>query len=325
MRVTIQDIARSLNLSHTTVSRALNSRDDPFISTATRDRVWSRAREMGYRPNRAARALVTGRTQQIALWMRHIYTAFHAHVIHEVEQQLRGTDYQMMIGSMEAETESEALGQWQVDGCLLFEGLPRVQAVLAGRSLDSIPLVSMGGTNFMEASIDFVGLDLSVGAEEALEHLAEIGCRRIAYIGEEIFDPRREQYKRFVAQTGRQAEFIDTPNQRRADVRTTVREYVAAHGCPDGLFCFNDDVALGCYRALRDLAVRIPEDAALIGCDGIEDTEYLDTPLSTIVLPVQPMCRTAWQFLRQRIEEPSRPLQQVMLRPTLALRESTRR
>ena len=88
MPVTIQDIARSLDISHTTVSRVLNARKDQFISQATRDRVWSQAREMGYRPNRAARAWVTGRTQQIALWMSSIYTAFHAHVIHEVEQQI---------------------------------------------------------------------------------------------------------------------------------------------------------------------------------------------------------------------------------------------
>lgn len=323
MPVTIQDIAQSLNLSHTTVSRVLNARQDQFISQATRERVWSRARELGYRPNRAARALVTGRTQQIALWMSSIYTAFHAQLIHEVETQVSDTDYQLMIGALN--TTRGSLEQWHVDGYLVFEGMAEVQTLLGSKRLEGAPLVSMGGTNFLNAALDYVGLDLQAGTEQALRHLVETGCQRIAFVGERLADSRRQRYTQFMQQRDRTPEFIDIPRQNRTDVRAAVRAYVTAHGCPDGLFCFNDDVALASYRALRDLGLRVPTDVALVGCDGIEEAEYLDTPLSTLVLPVTQMCQVAWQFLQKRIEEPKLPPQQTMLQPTLVLRESTRR
>ena len=75
---TIREIAAELNLSHTTVSRVLNTRNEQTISPATRERVWAAARHMGYRPHAAARALATGRSQIVALLMRSLYTAFHA-------------------------------------------------------------------------------------------------------------------------------------------------------------------------------------------------------------------------------------------------------
>ena len=74
------------------------------------------------------------------------------------------------------------------------------------------------------------------------------------------------------------------------------RNSAAAAERPDALFCTNDDGAIGCYRGLRDLGLRVPEDVALVGCDGIEDTEYLETPLTTIVQPVEELSRLGWEF-----------------------------
>ena len=90
-------------------------------------------------------------------------------------------------------------------------------------------------------------------------------------------------------------------------------------------YAINDEVALGVYRALREMKLRVPHDVALIGCDGIEDTEYLECPLSTIVLPSEEMCRLAWQMLQERIENPALEPRHVVLMPHLAIRESTRR
>jgi LacI family transcriptional regulator len=76
---------------------------------------------------------------------------------------------------------------------------------------------------------------------------------------------------------------------------------------------------------LRDLGVRVPDDVALAGCDGIEDTEYLECPLTTLVQPVAKMCATAWQFLQRRLAQPRplKPLQRDVLKPRLAIRESS--
>jgi LacI family transcriptional regulator len=71
--------------------------------------------------------------------------------------------------------------------------------------------------------------------------------------------------------------------------------------------------------------VRVPEDVALAGCDGIRDTEYLECPVTTIAQPFKEMCATAWEFLSERLERPRRAIQRAVLRPKLVIRESTGR
>ena len=97
------------------------------------------------------------------------------------------------------------------------------------------------------------------------------------------------------------------------------------NGCPEALFCHSDDVAVGIYRGLCDLKLRVPEEVALVGCDGIQDTEYLECPLTTLVQPVAKMCSKAWQFLVRRLEKPGTHRQSAVFKPVLAVRESTMR
>lgn len=324
MSITIQDIAKMLDLSHATVSRVLNQRDDRFISKTTRERVWKTARDMGYRPNRAARALVTGRTQQVGLLLSSLYTAFHAQVVHAVEEQLRDSGYQVVIGVIPPEITLDWHGSWHVDAYLVFEGAHLFDAL---RQLPEtkIPLaVTMGGTNFEAEGIDCVGIDLGAGAKAALAHLDAQGFQKIAYVGERYDGPRLAAYRQFVAETNRKEECILVGSQQRKDVREAVREYLRTHPAPDALFCFNDDVALASYRALRDLGIDIPARVAITGCDGIEDTEYLDVPITTVRLPLLDMCRQAWQMLHARLDDPTRPSQKMLLQPELIVRESTR-
>ena len=341
---TIQEIGRSLNLSHTTVSRVLNGRNDQFISEATRQRVRTAAAEMGYRPNRAARTLVTGQTKQVALWARRLTTAYDAQVITWLVQTIEDSDYQVVVRSAahlgigkqnEAEGSSESAlldALASVDGCLIFEAMRRqFQPLFQHDVRRPLPVVGMGGASFHSPSMpdmDFVGVDLGIGFEEALRHLMEIGCRRIAFVGpydRSWAEPRAAVYEAIMTEAGRPIEAITGIGVRRAQVRQGVSEYIERNGCPDGLLCFNDDVAIGAYRAARDKGLRIPDDVAIIGHDGIDDTDYLDSPLTTLAQPVEEMCRLAWQYLLRRIENPSLPPQQTHLRATLLRRASTRR
>lgn len=106
-------------------------------------------------------------------------------------------------------------------------------------------------------------------------------------------------------------------------MRASVREYVRARGCPEAILCHSNDVAIATYRALCDLGIRVPADVALLGYDGIEETEYFPAPISTIAQPLEAMCETAWRFLERRLAEPDAPPQRIMLQPTLLLRESS--
>ncbi len=340
MPATIQDIGRALNLSHTTVSRVLNGRNDRFISEATRLRVQEAAQKMGYRPHRVARALVTGRTNQVAVWMRNMSSAYDAQVMRNLLLQMHQERYQAVIGVSdliaEAQSSSPASATlsetfWSVDGCLAFEAAPQLVAMLGRDAAKRLPLVGIGGAHFVSPELpemDYVGIDLRVGAEAALRHLLERGCRRIAFVGavrRDDEEPRLAVYRQMMTGEGRPQEIILTTHHTRAAGREAVRAYIATQGCPDGMFCFNDDVALGAYRAIREHGLRVPEDVALIGHDGIEDAEYLDCPLTTLAQPVEQMTSLAWSYLRQRMETPALPPQQTLLQAQLVIRASTQR
>lgn len=323
MRVTIQQIAQSQNLSTATVSRVLSGRDDAFISEATRRRVLKASREMGYQTNRAARALVTGRTHLVAYWMPHLHEPFYAGTIHHVQQQIKTSGFEMIVGQAGGALNRPT--QWPVDGILAMDFLGTEQAFrdAVGRT----PCVGLG--NYYVRSAPFVGIDLYAGATEAVRHLLSPGARRVAYLVPEYGcapgDGRFDAYTHAVTAAGRAPEYVRVPDHKRATARQGLRAYIAAHGCPDALFCRNDDLAIGAYRALRDEGRLVPDDVALVGCDGIEDTEYLDTPLSTLVQPIPEACAMAWEFLRRCMDDPKAELQQALLRPRLVVRASSTR
>jgi LacI family transcriptional regulator len=343
MRVTLRDVARRLNLSDATVSRVLNGRDDPFISEATRQRVKAAAEEMGYRPSRTARALVTGRTHLISLWMLDLYSPFYAQVVYQVANQLRPHPYQMLVTLTDRDPRSPAemrdLASWGVDGILAHENTPFLDAFREANPSFRTPIVTMGSHSRPPQGIDQVGIDLYSGTVEAVRHLVDRGGgvrrrtpgsaarHRVAYLVNERSNfpdkHRSAAYHAVLRAAGLPPECIVTPDQSREGARVTVSDYVSDHGCPEAIFCHNDDMAIGAYLGLRDSGVRVPDDVALVGCDGIDDTEWLECPISTIAQPLDQMAALAWEFLQRRIDDPNTPLQQAMLQPTLVIRESS--
>lgn len=323
MSVTMQDIAERVKVSKATVSRVLSKREDPFISEATRDRVMATAQEMGYRPNRLARALATGKTHMITLWTPDLHSSFYVRVIQHTENRLIEHGYAMI--SRSARNDVEWPG-WPVDGMLALDLAHWLKPFMKENRLMDVPVVNMGVIDRQDT--DVVGIDLYPAAKEAVYHLVMSGRKRIVYIftpGTDFAgDPRRKAFSEVTQGAGLEELRLLLADGTRSTARRTFVEYVQANGCPDGVFCEDDDIAIGVYRALCDLGIRVPDDVALVGCDGIEDGEYLETPLSTIVMPVEEMCALAWQFLHRRILDPSTQLQHVMLRPKLVIRESSR-
>jgi DNA-binding LacI/PurR family transcriptional regulator len=108
----------------------------------------------------------------------------------------------------------------------------------------------------------------------------------------------------------------------RIDGWCAVAEYLCQGERPDALFCQNDQVAEGCYRALREAGLRIPEDVAVIGCDGISQDEFVNPPLATIAQPAEEMCRVAWDFLKKRIANREIPRQSASIEALFVRRPS---
>lgn len=327
-RVTLKDIAKRLDVSHATVSRALNDASDPFISEGTRRKVREMAAELGYRPNNAARVLATGRTGLLALWLwsEHVQGSYHAVVSQRMHAEAMRRSYQLIVDLVGYQTlEMPAFDAWNVDGIIAHESAPAILAQLKGGSRPPTPIVATGAFHLLEG-VDQVSVDIIQGARDAMRHLVAQNRRRIMYLTDDL--PQRKADARYVAYTeameaaGLELEFLEA-NGPRSAVRAIVRDYVAAKGCPEAILCHNDDIALAAYRGLCDLKIRVPDQVALIGCDGIEETEYLEVPLTTIAQPFDEVFAIACQFLEQRIEDPSRPLQRASLKAELIVRESS--
>lgn len=333
--VTMSQIADVANVSRSTVSFVLNDRqrNGGSIGEETAQRVRQVAQELGYRPNRSARALVTGKTNLIGLAMWNLERAHYASVTECVQKNLESSQKHLLISCLKCQMDQndpcllDSIFPWPLDGVLTLSA----DEVLANywKKFKSwpAPVVNMGRMAQYLNNVDSVEVDLSVGIHQAMEHLLQIGCRRIA-LAVPIDDiqnkkTRTAAYEKSLQRTNMPMEHIALKDSSRAYTRQIVHTYIAKNGCPDGIMCFNDDVAIGCYYALRDMNIKIPEQVALVGCDGIEDTEYQECPITTIVQPIEEMCRLAWELLQERIKDPERPYQQKVLLPQLAVREST--
>ena len=146
MPVTLRDIARRVNLSHATVSFVLNGRMDVSIPAATRERVAAAAREMGYRPNRAAQALVRGRANSVALWAPASGSSVGAHIQRELARLAWDAGYELSIRLFAIEERADApprgLDDWPVDGLFVLNG--PAPSILSAEPRGGIPIVSLG-------------------------------------------------------------------------------------------------------------------------------------------------------------------------------------
>jgi len=326
--VTQEQIAQKLGISRQLVTFALAGY--PQVSAASRKRILVAAEKMGYRPNPHARALKRGRTGIIALWIPDQISTHYTRVARELNHLLKQAKHELIISDVGNDRSAEqVLSHLPMDGVFAVDAPNAVQAHLKSAAARSIPVISLGAHR--PTKTDYVQVDLQAGAGEAMQHLISSGFRRIVHATferkEKAGTGRRLAYEQAMQQAGLKPEFFYYPlsERQRPIVRQSIQDYVRENGCPEAIFCHSDDVALGIYRGLCDLKLRVPQDVALVGCDGIQDTEYLESPITTLVQPVAEMCATAWRFLLQRLENPDVKQQHAVLKPELAIRESSRR
>lgn len=321
----IYEFARRCGVSIGTVSRAINDRKN--VDPRTRAMILRRMRELGYQPSRTARALSTGRSQVVSVWIGDLSSRYGAKVLQHIEQHLGESDYEMLVRDLRFRhvEDDEQIAQ-QADGVIVVDAVGWVRRLRERPVGERVPTVNLG--IYVDEETDHVSSDAEAGVRAGVEHLVESGCRRVAFLSPGPYnrpdEPRYRAYQSTMAEAGMRPEVIASEMDMRRCAMAAMEAHVRAHGCPDGLMCFNDDHAIAAYRVLRALGVRVPEDTAIVGFDGIEETEYLERPLSTVVVPLEEMCRAAWQFLERRLAEPEQPVQRLVLTPRLEVRATSR-
>ena len=319
------DVARAAGVSQATVSRVFNNPGHVTVLSSTRERVLKAAAALGYRPNAAARSLVSGRTGMVGLCFANLHTAFYGRVFYEAQRVGRSYNYGVIISDQTDKVlegvDVAELVHWRVDGIIAFG----VRTFSTRPPEETVPLVVVGTHIWQEG--DFVDCDHYDGTRQAVHHLFERGCRRIGYMAPVA--PGWEKTVRYVAYTetmrqlGLEPVYLPLEKHSRDQAYDVTLRTARESRLPDGIFCYNDEIALGVHSACYDLGINMPRDLKLVGFDGIEETTYVRPRLTTVVQPVRKMAELAWEFLDRRIKHRSVPPQQMTLSTKLEIRETT--
>ncbi len=337
MAVRMKDIARDLGVSVVTVSKVLRHHTD--ISEETRARVLKRMKELNYQPNLAARALVTGKTFSAGLVVPDLLHPFFAQVAKGLSDVLRKKNYSLILSSSEEDPQLEQ----QEIGHLLARRVDVLLIASAQWTVESFRRIEEQRTpyvlldrRFVGLAANFVGVDDEKVGAMATEHLMGQGCRRIAHIrGPEVSTGlgRYEGYRRALAQHGlspetRHVVAIGTAADARGDIGgyEAAKELLRARPRPDGLFCYNDPVAMGAMKAILEAGLRIPEDIAVIGCGNLHYSDFLRVPLSTVDQGSAEIGERAARLALSLIgaQAPVRP-KTILIEPKLVARASSLR
>jgi LacI family transcriptional regulator len=333
MTVTLSDIAQDLNVSIVTVSKAL--RNTGKISARTRKRVLQRAEELKYQPNWIARSLVTRRTYTVGLLLPDFTHSFFAAIAKKVAETVRPHGYHVIISYFEEDaelerSEAQSLLARHVDGLIIASAQnPEQLEVFESMRTRKVPFVLIDRP-IVGVRASFVGADNEAIGRLATEHLVERGCARIAHLrGPDIglAAGRLGGYRKALEERGlsvSQRYIVEAGYQDHTGYEAMGR-LLRMNPVPDGVFCYNDPVAIGAMKAICEAGLRIPDDIMVVGAGNVHYSDVLAVPLTTIDQGVEQIgLRAAKLLIEQMGSKRVLPPRRVLITPKLVKRESTR-
>ncbi len=336
MSVTMKDIARELGVSVVTVSKVVRNHTD--ISEETRQRVLKLIKNLNYHPNLAARALVTGKTYAAGLIVPDLVHPFFAEVATGISNALRRKGYSLLISSAQGDPDLER----QEIKRLLSRRLDALMIASAQLTVESfrrieeqkVPYILIDRA-FLGLPANFVGVDDIAVGRIATAHLISIGCRRIAHIRGPATSTamgRLEGYNQTLSGHGLTPlqGYVVTGRSPDADSwlsgNEAMKKLLELNPRPDGVFCYNDPIAVGVIDAILEAGLRVPQDIAIIGCGNLHFDKSLRVPLSSVDQQSATIGERAGKLVLSLIEAKSPPPPRcILLEPKIVPRESTRR
>lgn len=334
--ITIHDIARELNVSASTVSRALQ--DHPRISKSTREAVQQLASKYNYQPNVVASSLRLGTSKTVGVIIPRINRNFFANVIGGMEETLAASGYQLMIcqtyESYSRERKAiQTLINARVDAILLSISMQTT----GGEHLKSI--IDRGIRLFFfdrvveELQAGMVVIDDRFGAYQSVSHLLEQGYRRIYHIAGAdhipVYRNRKKGYLQAMSEAG-----IDVPDDWILELPLVLEGGVSAFQStmerkvpPEAFFCAGDFAALGVLQEALKHGMRVPEELGICGFANEPFTAFLTPSVTTVDQRGEEMGRIVTEMFLRCIggEQDAPPCEKVVLEPGLIIRESTLR
>ncbi len=322
MAVTIRDVAKAAGVSASTVSRALANPD--VVDPSTRERVTRVADSLGYRPNRAAQGLITGRTGNLGLILPDLANPFFPSVVKAIQQRAHESDYQVFVADTDEVPQAElglvrSLAK-QVDGVILCS--PRMKPAELREASSYVPVVL---ANRHAGSISSVTVDSPGGMRSLVDHLVGLGHRQIGYVaGPRSSWSSRERLSGLRAATAASGAVLVELGHFRPTFeggQDSADGVIAA--LVTAVVAYNDLCAIGLISALRDRAVSVPTEVSVVGIDDIEMSAMLHPALTTLRVPKHDLGRTAVELLLHALGEPASRPRHAALTTQLVIRGTT--
>jgi len=334
--ITIYDLAKKLNISIATVSRAL--KDDPVVSKKTKKKISELAEEMGYRSNHFARNLRNQRTNTIGVIVPRLNSYFMSTVIAGIESIANNEGYNLIISQ-----SSESFDKERASAKTMFDS--RVDGILVSLAYDTEDLSHFD--SFFKRRIPLIFFDRVVDDEnctnilidnrkaayEATNHLIKQGCSRIVHITatpkRNVYVDRLQGYKHALSDNDIpfKQEFVLISNLSQESGVIAAQEILKMNPLPDAVFVANDNCAVGCMLALKQAGIKIPEDIAFVGFNNDPVSKVIEPNLTTINYPGYEMGEVAASNLINHLNGKAtiRTTNTIILRSELIIRDSTKK
>ncbi|MGN6518273.1 MAG: LacI family DNA-binding transcriptional regulator [Dokdonella sp.] len=309
MAVTIKDVAKAAGVSVAAVSRALNGRDN--VTDQTRHRILDVAAKLRYRPNDAARSLITRRTRTIGAVLPDLHGEFFSELIRGIDVAARAQGLHLLVSSSHGDADEATAAirsmQGRVDGLLVMS--PHVDASFLHESLpEALPAVLMNAPH-EHSRFPTLNLDNHGGAAAMTRHLLGRGHRRIAMIAGPVgnldADERRRGWLDALEEASLARDALLLEGDFSEESGHAAGKHVAGLAQrPDALFAANDMMAVGCLIALAESGLRVPDDIALAGFDDVPIARYVTPQLTTVRVRVADLGRAAFTRLIAELETP---------------------
>jgi LacI family transcriptional regulator len=331
---TIHDIARKLNISASTVSRALNGNN--LISRATREKIKKEALAMGYRPNTMAANLRSRRTNTIGVIVPLINRHFFSSVISGIEDVAYKNGYAVTISQSndnfkKEEKIAQTLFSNRVDGLILSIGMETKRYEHLKLFSDrNVPMV------FFDRVVDEIeahkiSVDDYKGGYKATTHLIKQGAKRIAHIGGplnlKIYQKRLDGYRAAMKNAGLPIDesMLIHNSLTRADGTKAIKKLFSKKTTPDAIFCANDTTALSAIIYFNEHAIKVPDDVLIVGFSNEPFSEVVTPSISTIGQPGFEMGQKAADLIIGQIKNKDKPaeFQQIVMPTELIVRQSS--
>jgi LacI family transcriptional regulator len=325
---TVRDVSAAADVSVGTVSHVLSNARN--VSPETRARVQRAMKRLGYKPNRIAQSLIRRRTMAVGMVIPDVANPFFAELARGAEDVLAGADYALVFGNSDNDAHKErryidSFKERQVDGMIVaIASDAESKAILEFAKQTAMVLVDRA---FKDWSGDTVLGDNSLGMGLAVNHLVELGHRRIGLVNGDpelsTAKQRRAGFERSLHRHGLEARLIREGRFTLDSGQEQTRDMLALPEPPTAICAANDLLALGALLAAAERNVKVPAELSVVGYDDIAYARLAQPRLTTISQPAYEMGAAAARLLLQRLASPGRRSEHQVVAPRLVVRDST--